>query len=48
VAAGIIIVREAGGFVKPIADGDPLLSGAGLIASNSHLADPFTRTIRES
>ncbi|MCA8881740.1 MAG: inositol monophosphatase [Rhodobacteraceae bacterium] len=47
VAAGIIIVREAGGFVKPIADGDPLLSGAGLIASNSHLAEPFGKTIRD-
>lgn len=47
VAAGVILVREAGGFVKPLVEGEPLLGGTGVIASNSHLADPFLKTIRE-
>ena len=47
VAAGVILVREAGGFVNPLREGDPLLGGAGLIAANSGLNDPFLKTIRD-
>ncbi len=48
VAAGLILVREAGGFVHPLREGDPLLGGQGLIASNSGLNDPFLKTIRDA
>ena len=47
VAAGVVLVREAGGFVNPLREGDPLLGGAGLIAANSGLNDPFLKTIRD-
>ena len=47
VAAGVILVREAGGFVNPLREGDPLFGGAGLIAANSGLNDPFLKTIRD-
>lgn len=46
VAAGMLIVREAGGFVGPIRDGqDPLESG-NLIAANSEIFDNFAKIIR--
>ena len=48
VAAGVVLVREAGGFVNPLREGDPLLGGAGLIAANSGLNDPFLKTIRDA
>ena len=47
VAAGVVLVREAGGFVNPLREGDPLLGGAGLIAANSGLNDPFLKTFRD-
>jgi myo-inositol-1(or 4)-monophosphatase len=46
VAAGVILVREAGGFVGPIrADQNPVASGA-LVAGNANLFDPFSAIIR--
>ncbi len=48
VAAGILLVREAGGFVEAIAaDGDPLVDGA-IIAANSAIFDRFAATVRNS
>jgi myo-inositol-1(or 4)-monophosphatase len=45
-AAGIFLVREAGGYVSPYVKGDnPLKTGA-LIASNEALHDGFVRMIR--
>ncbi len=46
VAAGVLLVREAGGFFGPIRDGqDPVESG-NLIAANSEVFDSFARIIR--
>ncbi len=45
VAAGAIIVREAGGFVKEIDGGDFLKTGA-LIAANERLLPLLTKTVR--
>lgn len=46
IAAGMIIVAEAGGFVGPVlAEGDPL-AGGGIIAGNATLHDRLTRVIR--
>ena len=46
VAAGVLLVREAGGFFGPIRDGqDPIESG-NLIAANSVVFDSFAKIIR--
>ncbi|WCR10563.1 inositol monophosphatase [Paracoccus stylophorae] len=46
VAAGILIVREAGGLVEGIRDGDDPLESGRLIAANPQLFDAFARIIR--
>jgi myo-inositol-1(or 4)-monophosphatase len=47
-AAGILLVREAGGFVAPITlRQDPMQSGS-LIASNSEIHDTLTAMIRSA
>jgi myo-inositol-1(or 4)-monophosphatase len=46
IAAGIVLVREAGGLVSGIRDGqDPLQSGS-IICGNDGLFDSFRKTIR--
>jgi len=46
VAAGVLLVKEAGGFFGPIRDGqDPVESG-NLIAANSEIFEPFAKIIR--
>lgn len=46
IAAGLLLVKEAGGFVSAIRDGDePLVKGA-IIAANEPLFDPFRKIIR--
>ena len=47
VAAGVLLVREAGGFVQPIrGDGNPVESGA-LICANTAVFDKFAGIIRD-
>jgi len=48
VAAGILIVREAGGFVMPIHDGRDIFDGGGIIAVNDPLSKPFAAAIRNA
>ena len=46
IAAGILLVKEAGGFVTGLRDGDdPLVKGA-LIAANDALYDPLATILR--
>jgi len=46
IAAGLLLVKEAGGFVSAIRDGDePLVKGA-VICANEPLFDPFRKIIR--
>ncbi|MCL4674577.1 MAG: inositol monophosphatase [Pararhodobacter sp.] len=46
VAAGALLVREAGGMIAPIRDGQDPVNSGNLIASNGPLFDGFTRIIR--
>ena len=46
VAAGLILVREAGGFVQPVAKGGDILSDGTVIAGNAELFDQFAGIIR--
>ncbi|MEL6167672.1 MAG: inositol monophosphatase family protein [Pseudomonadota bacterium] len=48
VAAGVIIVREAGGFVEPLVPGADLLGDGALIAGNTGLFEPFSKAIRRN
>lgn len=46
VAAGILMVREAGGFVEGIRDGDDPLESGRMIAANPQIFDAFAKVIR--
>jgi myo-inositol-1(or 4)-monophosphatase len=48
IAAGMILVREAGGFVAPVRDGDDPLESGSVIAANALLFDPFVAVIRNA
>ena len=45
-AAGIVLVREAGGFVGTIEDAGDLLADANLIAANAHAFEPLRKLVR--
>ena len=48
IAAGLLLVREAGGFVGPLAEGGHVFEGAGLICANAHVFEPLTEIIRSA
>ena len=45
-AAGVLLVREAGGFVGPLVEGGAPLDGGGVIASNAAVFESFTSLLR--
>ena len=45
IAAGIVLVREAGGFVGPAEEGDDPLDGD-MIAGNANVFEPLTKLLR--
>jgi myo-inositol-1(or 4)-monophosphatase len=45
-AAGVILVREAGGMVQPLDSKREILSGGEVIAANEPIFDQFARVIR--
>lgn len=45
-AAGLLLVREAGGFVAPITEGDKPIESGAVIAGNSALFEPFVKLVR--
>ena len=45
-AAGIVILREAGGFVEPLVPGEDILSSGEIIGSNEVIFDQFSKVIR--
>ncbi len=47
-AAGMLLVREAGGFVSPIAPGADILKTGSLVASNSEIHEPLLKIIRDA
>jgi myo-inositol-1(or 4)-monophosphatase len=48
IAAGLVLVREAGGFVAPINDRRGIFEDATVLASNSGLSEPFSKVIRQA
>ena len=46
VSAGILMVREAGGFVEGIRDGDDPLESGRMIAANPQLFEAFAKVVR--
>jgi len=46
IAAGVLIVREAGGFVEPLRPGDNILSDGALVCANEPLFPSLTKIIR--
>tara|TARA_B100000686_G_scaffold347572_2_gene436578 strand:+ start:156 stop:977 length:822 start_codon:yes stop_codon:yes gene_type:complete len=48
IAAGIVIVREAGGLVSEISGASNMLYGSSIIAVNQHLYEPLRRLLTEA
>ncbi|HUF56795.1 MAG TPA: inositol monophosphatase family protein, partial [Thermohalobaculum sp.] len=47
IAAGLLLVREAGGLVGPLGSGDPLESGS-LVVANGEIFETFSKLLAES
>jgi len=47
-AAGLLLVREAGGFTGPLVEGREIFGGGGVVAANAALFEPFTKLLREA
>jgi myo-inositol-1(or 4)-monophosphatase len=47
-AAGVLMVREAGGFVTDLAGGQTMLTTGDILAANSHLHLPLAALIKEA
>lgn len=45
-AAGLLLVKEAGGLTAPIKPGDDILEGGAVIAGNSEAFDAFAKLVR--
>ena len=48
IAAGLLLVREAGGFVSDLAGGQTMLTGGDVLAANGHLHLPLAALIKEA
>lgn len=48
VAAGIIIVKEAGGFVQAMAEEDDVIGSGSVLAANEPIWDQFAKVIRNT
>jgi myo-inositol-1(or 4)-monophosphatase len=48
IAAGIVIVREAGGIVEPLRIGDDIIADGQMICANEAIFDTFAKVIRKS
>lgn len=47
IAGGVLIVKEAGGFIEPIREGQSLLEDGQMIAANPDIFPAFAKVIRE-
>ena len=45
-AAGVVIVREAGGMIEPLAEGGDILADGEVICANEAVFDKFSKVIR--
>jgi myo-inositol-1(or 4)-monophosphatase len=48
IAAGILLVREAGGYVTDMAGGHDMLRTGDVLAANDHLHQPLARLLKEA
>jgi myo-inositol-1(or 4)-monophosphatase len=48
IAAGLLLVREAGGFVSDLAGGQSMMASGDVLAANGHLHLPLAALIREA
>jgi myo-inositol-1(or 4)-monophosphatase len=48
IGAGLLLVREAGGFVSDLAGGQNMMTGGGVLAANSHLHLLLASLIKEA
>ena len=46
VAAGLLLVKEAGGFQEPLVPGGDIMSSGGVIVANDPIFEPFCKVIR--
>jgi myo-inositol-1(or 4)-monophosphatase len=46
IAAGLLLVKEAGGLVSAIRDGDDILDKGAIICGNDQIFDSFRKVIR--
>ena len=46
IAAGVLIVKEAGGLIEPIREGQDMLNDGQLICANPDIFEKFAKTIR--
>jgi myo-inositol-1(or 4)-monophosphatase len=47
-AAGLLIVREAGGLAEPIREGRSILEDGEIVAGNAQVFDAFAKVIRNA
>ncbi|TMV71416.1 inositol monophosphatase, partial [Thioclava sp. BHET1] len=47
-AAGILLVKEAGGLVEPVREGYGILEKGAVIAANEQIFAPFAKVLREA
>lgn len=48
VAAGVVIIKEAGGFVEPLTPGNALVEGGDIICANDPVFQPFAKIVRNA
>ncbi len=48
VAAGVVLVREAGGYISDLEGGGDILSASNLLAANDHLHAPLGEILRQA
>ncbi|MGE5271807.1 MAG: inositol monophosphatase family protein, partial [Thiohalocapsa sp.] len=48
IAAGLLLVREAGGFVSDLAGGQTMLTSGNVLAANGHLHLPLAALLKEA
>ncbi|TRW96780.1 inositol monophosphatase [Paracoccus sp. M683] len=46
IAAGILMVREAGGFAEGLRDGDDMLASGRIVAASAAIFEPFAKVVR--
>ena len=46
IAAGLLLVKEAGGMIAPLREGEDILGKGAVIAANEALFEPFGKTLR--